>query len=394
MRKRIMVIDCSVNTLKTIKKLGINVICIENKCKIQIKELLHSEDIYCEIDYKDIALLKKEVGYLLNRFPVDAILSFSGDGQIAAVALQEEFQFNNYNQAEQIKLFKNKYNLRHLLNSHDFSYVNAKLINSKEALIEFANENGFPFILKPCIGTGSTNIKKISTFKEVYELLDKEDPTAQLAEDYLEGIEISVETFTYNGKHIVAGITDNCFGPNFMAFGHSVPTTLQDDLVNNINRFVVDFLTLTGVVFGPCHIEIKVTTNGLKIIEAHSRPGDDQIVDLHRLVFGIDTRQWTLEAIYTNNWHASYFEDKYPAAAIRFFNFEPNKKIATLDETIITYQYNFQNGDVLKNIKCSKDRHGYLMAIGNNVEEAVVHCNSAIQHMQIAYAEELGHHSL
>jgi len=388
MRKRIMVIDCSVNTLKKIKKLGLNVICIENKQKNHIKELLHAEDIYCEIDYKDIPLLKKEVGCILNKFPVDAILSFSGDGQIAVVALQEEFQFNNYNQAEQIKLFKNKYNLRHLLNSNHFSYVNVKLIDSKEALIEFANENGFPFILKPCIGTGSTNIKKISTLKEVYDLLDREDPTAQIAEDYLEGQEISVETFSYRGKHIVIGITDNYMGQNFVAYGHSAPTTLKGDLLNKIKRFVVDFLTLTGVVFGPCHIEIKITADGLKIIEAHSRPGGDHIVELHRLVSGIDSIQWTLDAIYTDNWQESYLKDKYPAAAIRLFSFQSNKKITKINtnENIIASPCHIQAGDVRK--------AGYIIAKGKNVEEAVEHCNSAIQHLDSDDAEELCHHSL
>lgn len=392
MRKRIMVIDCSVNTLMKIKNLGLNVICIENKQKSHITDLLHATDIYCEIDYKDIPLLKKEVGCLLNKFPVDAILSFSGDGQMAVVALQEEFQFNHYNQAQQIKLFKNKYNLRHLLNSHNFSYVNVKLINSKEALIEFANENGFPFILKPCIGTSSTNIKKMSTFKEVYDLLDREDPTVQIAEDYLEGIEISVETFSYRGKHIVVGITDNYMGQNFVSYGHSAPSTLQDDLLNKINRFVVDFLTLTGVIFGPCHIEIKITANGLKIIEAHSRHGGDHIVDLHRLVSGIDSTQWTLDAIYTDHWQESYLKDKYPAAAIRFFNLQPtNKTKRNTDESIIAFQSHIQ---VIKDITRSIDRHGYIIAKGENVEEAVEHCNSAIQHLENDYAEEFCHHSL
>lgn len=60
MRKRIMVIDCSVNTLKTIKKLGIKVICIEKEQKKQLKDLLKLDDIYYEIDYKDITLLKKK----------------------------------------------------------------------------------------------------------------------------------------------------------------------------------------------------------------------------------------------------------------------------------------------------------------------------------------------
>ncbi|WP_409367971.1 acetyl-CoA carboxylase biotin carboxylase subunit family protein [Lysinibacillus sp. 38-6] len=385
MRKRIMVIDCSVNTLKKIKKLGLNVICIENKQKIHLKELLHAEDLYCEINYKDIPLLKKEVGYILNQFPVDAILSFSGDGQIAVVALQEEFQFNSYNQAEQIKLFKNKYNLRHLLNRNHFSFVNVKLIHSKEALIEFANENGFPFILKPCIGTDSTNIKKISTLKEVYDLLDREDPTAQIAEDYLEGGEISVETFSYRGKHIVIGITDNYMGQNFVAYGHSAPTTLKEDLLTKIERFVVDFLTLTGVVFGPCQIEIKITADGLKIIEAHSRPGGDHIVELHRLVSGIDSIQWTLDAIYTDDWQESYLKDKYPAAAIRLFSFQPYKKIGqlTTNENIIASLCHIQVEDGHK----AEDSHRYIIAKGKNVEEALEHCNSVIQHLDSDYVK-------
>lgn len=396
MRKRIMVIDCSVNTLKRIKNLGLKVICIEKKQKKNVKDLLNSEDIYYEIDYKDLPLLKKEVGGILKQFPVDAILSFTEDGQMAVAELQSEYPLNSCKQSEQIKLFKNKYNLRNFLNSNNFSYVNVKLINSKEALIEFANENGFPFILKPCIGTGSANIYKISTFKDVYELLDKEDPKALIAEDYLEGVEVSVETFSYNGKHYVVGITDKYTGPNFVEYGHSVPTSLKDELTSNIKLFVLDFLNLTGVVFGPCHIEIKITANGPKIIESHCRPGGDRIVDLHKLVSGIDITQWTLDAIYSENLEESYLSKRCPAVAIHFFRFEPNKRVTKLniktdDENILRYECNLRVGDVTKDIKSSRDRHGFIMAKGENVQEALQNCNSAIKNIEIEYVEEAIH---
>lgn len=399
MRKRIMVIDCSVNTLKTIKKLDIKVICIEKEQKKQLKDLLNSEDIYYEIDYKDIALLKKEVGKILIKYPVDAILSFTGDGQNAVVALQEEYPLNKYKQSDQIKLFKNQCNLRNLLNSNNFSYVNVKLINSKEALIEFANENGFPFILKPCIETGSKVTKKISTFKEVYELLDKENPTILIAEDYQEGVEISVETFSFNRKHYVVGITDKYTGPDFVMYGHSVPTTLKEELRTKITLFVLDFLTLTGVVFGPCHIEIKITEYGPKIIAAHCRTGGDQIVDLHRLVSGIDLTQWTLDAIYTENWQKYYLSQKCLAVAVIFFRFQQNKKIKKLnirnmDETILACECNIEEGDVTKEMTSPKGEHGFIIAKGKNVEEAVENCKLAIQTIEVENAEEIYHDSL
>ena len=399
MRKRIMVIDCSVNTLKTIKKLGIKVICIEKEQKKQLKDLLKSDDIYYEIDYKDITLLKKEVGKILIKYPVDAILSFTGDGQNAVVALQEEYPLNKYKQSEQIKLFKNQCNLRNFLNRNNFSYVNVKLINSKEALIEFANENGFPFILKPCIETGSKVAKKISTFKEVYEFLDKENPTTLIAEDYQEGVEISVETFSFNRKHYVVGITDKYTEPDFVMYGHSVPTTLNDELITEITLFVLDFLTLTGVVFGPCHIEIKMTAYGPKIIAAHCRTGGDQIVALHHFVSGIDLIQWTLDAIYTENWQKYDVNQQYPAAAVIFFRFQPNKKIKKLniqnaDETIVAYKCNIEEGDVTKGMNSPKDKHGFIIAKGRNVEEAVENCRLAIQTIVIEYAEEIYRDSL
>jgi len=393
-----MVIDCSVNTLKTIKKLGIKVICIEKEQKKQLKDLLKSDDIYYEIDYKDITLLKKEVGKILIKYPVDAILSFTGDGQNAVVALQEEYPLNKYKQSEQIKLFKNQCNLRNLLNRNNFSYVNVKLINSKEALIEFANENGFPFILKPCIETGSKVAKKIFTFKEVYEFLDKENPTTLIAEDYQEGVEISVETFSFNRKHYVVGITDKYTESDFVTYGHSVPTTLKDELITEITLFVLNFLTLTGVVFGPCHIEIKITAYGPKIIAAHCRTGGDQIVALHHFVSGIDLIQWTLDAIYTENWQKD-ISQQYPAAAVIFFRFQPNKKIKKLniqnaDETIVAYKCNIEEGDVTKGMNSPKDKHGFIIAKGRNVEEAVENCRLAIQTIEIEYAEEIYRDSL
>lgn len=315
------------------------------------------------------------------------------------MALQEEYPLNKYKQSEQIKLFKNQCNLRNFLNRNNFSYVNVKLINSKEALIEFANENGFPFILKPCIETGSKVAKKISTFKEVYEFLDKENPTTLIAEDYQEGVEISVETFSFNRKHYVVGITDKYTESDFVTYGHSVPTTLKDELITEITLFVLNFLTLTGVVFGPCHIEIKITAYGPKIIAAHCRTGGDQIVALHHFVSGIDLIQWTLDAIYTENWQKYDVSQQYPAAAVIFFRFQPNKKIKKLniqnaDETIVAYKCNIEEGDVTKGMNSPKDKHGFIIAKGRNVEEAVENCRLAIQTIEIEYAEEIYRDSL
>lgn len=68
--------------------------------------------------------------------------------------------------------------------------------------------------------------------------------------------------------------------------------------------------------------------------------------------------------------------------------------IQNVDEIIVAYKCNIEECDVTKGMNSPKDKHGFIIAKGRNVEEAVENCRLAIQTIEIEYAEEIYRDSL
>ncbi|MDX2389640.1 ATP-grasp domain-containing protein [Streptomyces sp. DK15] len=112
--------------------------------------------------------------------------------------------------------------------------------------------------------------------------------TDLLVEEYLEGPELAVEALSREGRHRILGWTRRLPGPGLTAAGHDLPVALDPATAGAVRNLVRGVLDLTGHHDGPSHTEVVLTPRGPRLVEAHARPGAEELTQLLRLAHGTD----------------------------------------------------------------------------------------------------------
>ncbi len=390
--KRILIIGGKMRNPQKAKALGLEVLYIQKKELFSDEPDLTYADQAFFIDYENIDILLPLVRGIYDAIPFGYVISMTEPGLIPAAQVNDALGLPG-NSLNTVKLLKNKWAMRQHLKAFGISPVAALIGQTEDDLIAFAQDHGLPIIVKPVDSFGSfgiLHVKKsedlISTWLQIKNL----GLTSFLMEEYLEGPEISVEAFSFNGQHVVLSITDKLTLPNFVEIGHSTPSQLDSDLKAKVIDTVTTFLDVISIKEGPSHTELKLTPKGVRIIESHNRIGGDRVYELARIVYGVDLASLAFAWPFGL---AEVLNKPLPGmggAAIRFFTPSPGivREISGLDELqsreeVVELELNIKVGSIVPPVCKSQDRSGYLIAKGETVEEAISICEQLMQKVHI-----------
>jgi biotin carboxylase len=279
---------------------------------------------------------------------------------------------------------RNKQSMREALAARGFSVIQWAAVTTKQDAIAFAARNDYPFVLKPLDGVGSVGVKKIRSAADLERTFDGKTPW--LAEEYLDGNEYSIESFSFGGRHIILAINQEMnntdpSGNEFLELTHKIPAPMSKEQDHEIRAFIRGFLDAIGVQDGPAHTELKYTSRGPRIIETHTRPGGDRLWDLVRLTTGFDlvdmTLQWALGTL------SPLTQDPEPrgAAVIHYFTPPPGKLrrvhgVQALKRIpgVVDIALLVDLGDQIRPLTQSDDRAGYVIAYADTVDKALEIC--------------------
>lgn len=306
--------------------------------------------------------------------PFDRVLSLTETGLLAAADAAERLGVEG-NPLRTVELLQDKRRMRELLATHGLSPVRARPVRSAADLAEFCAEVGGPAILKPAAGTASRAVFRVETPQDattVWSEFARADGTDPIAEEFLDGPELSVEAFTHKGKHTVVTVTDKLLGPNFVELGHTVPSTLPPGSQDEIKKLVVSFLDAVGLHEGPSHTEVKLTSRGPRVIESHNRIGGDKIRELVRRACGLDLVRLTVgcalgllpppERVAAAGGAAIRFLAP-PRGTVRNISLPQDTEACVIDLAV-------EIGDVVGELRSSGDRSGYVLAEGVDAVDA------------------------
>ncbi len=154
-----------------------------------------------------------------------------------------------------------------------------------------------PVVVKPLSGSGSIATRLCTTLDEVREAaaaILHADPAelglpaqpAVVIEEYLDGPEYSVETL--DGE--VVGITAKHLGPHphFVEIGHDFPAPLSPSDERAIGTAALDALRALGLGWGAAHVELRLTSDGPRIVEVNPRLAGGMIPRIVEEALGID----------------------------------------------------------------------------------------------------------
>jgi biotin carboxylase len=164
-----------------------------------------------------------------------------------------------------------------------------------------AAELGYPLVFKPVDLNGGTFVALIPDETSLHVAFDRlaafpinnrrqARSREVLLEAYLDGPEVSVEAVSVDGHTTVLGLTDKSVtgAPFFIEDGHMFPAAIDPQQAQAAITLVGAVLQAVGYCHGVSHTEVKLTSDGPRIVEINPRLPGNSITELVQLVTGLD----------------------------------------------------------------------------------------------------------
>lgn len=215
----------------------------------------------------------------------------------------------------------------------------ARPVTGREDVLAFAAEQGYPVVLKPAGGAGSSGVTVIADEAAVPLALERaraavEEGGSLTVEAFLDGPEWSVEGFSQGGRHVMASVTRKFKSEQHcIEYAHVVRAELDPGERAAIEAHVVEVLDALGVRDGVTHTEVIVTPRGPRVVETHLRPAGDELPEMLRDHYGIDLIDALVQAAAGREVLGTLQEQVVDAASVR-------------DHIAISYAFPPQGGTV------------------------------------------------
>ncbi|MGW7428646.1 ATP-grasp domain-containing protein [Streptomyces sp. NPDC054861] len=300
----ILIIGGRLEALRKAKELGLRIVFLQHKERL-LPGQAEVADVLLLVDYLDWEVTRPLVRAAHEAYGFTAVMTLVEQATELAGRINDMLGFDGTSY-EVARRFHDKLRMREWLHSTGFESVGCAEVASADDVRDFAGRYGFPVIVKPLDGTASRGIAVIDGPEEADEawaeltgLRGRDDlPMATfypvdrfIAEEYIDGVEYSVESFSFDGRHIVVSITDK-FADGCVEMGHALPAILSAEDETVIEDHVVGFLTAMGLKDGVGHTEIRLSSKGPRIIEGHDRVAGDRLLDFMAVTHGFDIERY------------------------------------------------------------------------------------------------------
>ena len=360
--KKIAIIGASYLQLPLVKKareMNIETHCFAWEDGAVCKDLCHY--------FYPISILEKEkILEICQQVKVNGITSIASDAAVPTISYIAEklgLISNNYYDALSAT---NKYEMRQRFIRNNVScprFVVAESDYSVEGL-------RFPLIVKPTDRSGSRGVMKIEALSELKEAVKRaqdESFTQQaIIEEYISGVEVSVESISWQGDHYILSITDKVTTgePYFVELEHHQPSMLSDDIQERIKKETLKALSALNIKYGASHSEFKIKEDGqVYAIEVGARMGGDFIgSDLVKLSTGYDFLKSVIEVSL-----GKFIIPKVEQIAfsgIYFLSAETERLLSVFQNKEINYNWLVEKSvtnEKMTSVKSSADRSGFII---------------------------------
>lgn len=177
--------------------------------------------------------------------------------------------------------FHDKFVMKNSALAADIPITKFCLINENTTLEDLVERLGLPVVIKPVNKSGAQDIKICRDNEE----LSKNLKAGLLAEAFVSGSEVSVETFVQNGKPIFHNITEYLHQWKQSVVPAQLEDTLKKRIIELNDRVIEHF----GVDRGMTHSEFYLNDNGPVFGEIAIRPPGGYYMDLIEKVYGFDS---------------------------------------------------------------------------------------------------------
>jgi biotin carboxylase len=154
-------------------------------------------------------------------------------------------------------------------------------VRTPQDLSRIAIERGHDLVVKPVDSRGSRGVQRVSdvkTLTRAFSLASSHSPTGRvMAEQYLEGPQVSTESVVVDGRCYTPGFSDRNYeyleryAPFFIENGGDLPSHLPQDIQDSVKHVVARAAAALGIVNGTVKGDIVVHKGEPYVIELAAR---------------------------------------------------------------------------------------------------------------------------
>lgn len=254
---------------------------------------------------------------------------------------------------------------------------------------------GFPVVVKPADCSGSRGVSKVEQIEDLSRAYERAVQYASngmvLVEEFMPGVEMSVEAFVHKGEVYVIALSDKVRTnpPYLLDTTVLFPSEQPLDIQEEAKKIVSAAVKALGIDMSPVHAEVMVTPKGPMMVELAARgPGFKVFTDMIPWVTGVDVVKELIKlsigenpdfTIRLNRGSVLRFPEVPPGLVTRVEGVDEARKIAGISDLEIYVK----PGDVVRPLTSGSDRVGHIISFAESRKEAVEVVKQAESVLQI-----------
>lgn len=319
-------------------------------------------DYFAVIDIKD----KEAVLDYAKRHNCDLVYSVGSDlGMITSAWVSQQMQLPSFVSYDVAKTCHKKNLLRKKL-EHVRGSIEYKVITSPSGI----GCVQFPRIIKPIDSQGQRGVFLVRNQDELEQKFSESLKFSKegkvIAERYIEGPEVSVNTYMIDGEIHFNVISDRIVWPQYQTgiiHKHRIPSQFVNaESKRRISRLISDIAKEIGLKNGPLYSQIKLEDNEPKLIEITPRLDGCHLWRLIKHATGVDLLETTINHLMGQDFDklsTDYIEERW---VLEFMCEKPGNRVNThrydVDEARF-HEWYYENGAVVKPINNLLEKCGY-----------------------------------
>jgi biotin carboxylase len=395
--KKLWIISAGVEAVPGIikaKKMGLHVIVSDGDPKAPGFVFADESVIASTYDIKET--LNAVESYVNLKGPIDGVLSVSSDVPKTVASISSKLNLNGIS-IETAHLSSDKVAMKERLLNKGINIPWFSRINNLEHLFQIAQEKGFPLVIKPTDSRGARGVLRLTDVVDLewaFRESIKCSPAGKvMAEEYVEGKQISTEALLINGAGYTFGFCDrnyefiDRFAPYIIENGGTQPSLLSENDRHTVSKLATEAGLALGVKTGVVKGDMVLSKDGPKVIEVAPRlSGGWFSTDQIPLHTGVDFVGCAIKLALGENIPPEDLTPKYKrGVAIRYF-FPPIgyvEKIPDIEAirsmpSVYKAVLFVSPGEVVEPVTDHTKRAGFVITVGNTRQEAIHYAVKAV----------------
>lgn len=277
-----------------------------------------------------------QITELAQRLDVDLVYSVGSDIAMPTIAaVSERLGLPMFHSSAITETLHRKVLLRQFLFDHELSPVAFATVREMRDLDEFST---YPAIVKPSDSQGQRGITIVENAAEASDALpiaiDASLTSTAVIEELLIGPEISIHVFVVDGTIEFLLPSDRVVwdGPTVgVPAAHVLPADVTSDERIRVVALIEAFVAALEVTTGPLYFQMKLTSEGPRIIEVAPRLDGCHLWRLVESYTGFNIADRCFELLAGESWTSIPAWDELPGQRLEFFLDDPNKPMRRAD---------------------------------------------------------------